>query len=160
MYLGLAFQTRDEELAMMEFVHSDQSPEDVYLLPVPIPNLRATVRGSFKSDFNPLKALQKNSQFIPVDLLRFRLYTGAAIFVDFKSIPYRDEDVLEWKERLHLNLGFLVDLKNGNYTEVLPRLREHKITHLVMPKHQELDESVFDLLYQDDFYRIYRVPEL
>ena len=33
---------------------------------------------------------------IPVGLQRFRLHTGAPIFVDVKSIPYKDVDVIEW----------------------------------------------------------------
>ena len=33
-------------------------------------------------------------------LENFRLVTGAPILADFDSIPYRDEDVMEWYQRL------------------------------------------------------------
>ena len=37
---------------------------------------------------------------IPSKLENFRLVTGAPVLADFDSIPYRDEDVMEWYQRL------------------------------------------------------------
>jgi hypothetical protein len=158
MSLRLAYQERDEELAMMEYVRAHLSPGDCYLLPVPIPELKASVRGSFKSDFKPLPALQKDKQFIPINLQRFRLHTGAPIFVDFKSIPYQDLDVLEWHERLILNDRICKQLKAGKVEEVLPELRQHGITHVVIPAHEALDRSQLPVVYEDEFYVIHQVP--
>lgn len=155
---GLAFQSRDEELAVMDYVKEHKSPKDVYLLPVPVPNLEASVHGSYKSDFKPLPALEKNAQFIPVNLQRFRLYTGAPIFVDFKSIPYRDIDVLKWRERLRLNQKFYKELKASRMAKVLPELRQRGITHILMPAREPLRGSSSPVVYADRYYRIYRVP--
>ncbi len=44
---------------------------------------------------------------IPPKLLEFRLATGAPALVDFKAIPYRDVDVLEWRRRLQFCRQFL-----------------------------------------------------
>ncbi|MEN8173981.1 MAG: DUF6798 domain-containing protein, partial [Chloroflexota bacterium] len=37
---------------------------------------------------------------IPLDWQNFRLETGAPAYVEFKSIPYQEEDVLEWYRRV------------------------------------------------------------
>jgi hypothetical protein len=37
---------------------------------------------------------------IPLDMQDFRLATSSPVYVEFKSIPYRDQDVLEWYERI------------------------------------------------------------
>jgi hypothetical protein len=99
---GRAFLTSDEDLALMDFVRQSRKPGDVYFLPVNVPDLAATTRGSLSSDFKPLAEKKRDGRIIPVDLQRFRLYTGAPIFVDFKSVPYQDTEVLEWYARLHL----------------------------------------------------------
>lgn len=159
MALGLAYQERDEELDLMAHVKAHHAPGDLFLLPVPIPNLKESVRGAAKSDFRPLPALQASTQFIPVNLQRFRLYTGAPIYVDFKSIPYRDEDVLEWHERLLLNEKFHEKLKAGQLSSVLPELRTVGITHIVVPTRHEFSDPQLEEWYSDQHYRVYRLLE-
>ena len=44
----------------------------------------------------------RSSPFAYGDLESFRLRTGAAILVDFKSIPYEDREVREWYRRIRL----------------------------------------------------------
>jgi len=39
---------------------------------------------------------------VPKDMQRFRLETGAPTFVDYKSHPYRDVEVIEWYARMSL----------------------------------------------------------
>src|SRR5262249_39961140 len=129
MALRLGFQERDEELAMMHHVRANLSPGDVYLLPVRLPKLPGS-RGSFKSDFIPLPDLA-DPKFIPLDLQRFRLVTGAPIFVDFKSIPYWDQDLLEWFDRLQVAEQVNNQLKAGHVKQALPTLRACGITHIV-----------------------------
>ena len=41
----------------------------------------------------------------PLEMQRFRLATAAPILVDFKAIPYRDVDVLEWRRRIAVGLS-------------------------------------------------------
>jgi hypothetical protein len=43
---------------------------------------------------------------IPTKMQEFRLSTGAPIFVDFKSIPYQYDEVLEWYRRMRRAIRF------------------------------------------------------
>jgi hypothetical protein len=170
------FQTDDAELPLLEDVKANKAPGDVYLLPVTVPDLAKTTRGSLSSDFKPLAAKKTDTRIIPVDLQRFRLYTGAAIFVDFKSIPYKDTDVLEWYARLRRNQQFYARLtaaavtpgdgeglqlrrgfSAGLLAEVRAELRRHGITHIVTQAHVELPGDGLRLVHADPAYRVYRI---
>lgn len=74
---------------------------------------------------------------IPPKLQRFRLETGAPAFVDFKSIPYRDTEVLEWRERLRLARFFYRDQVEFVDCGLLPRIHEREgITHVILERDQ------------------------
>jgi hypothetical protein len=141
----------------MNFVRRTKRPGDVYFLPVRVPDLAKTTRGSLSSDFKPLPDKQSDRRVIPVDLQRFRLYTGAPIFVDFKSVPYKDTDVLEWYERLGLAQAALEELREGRLSKALDELRARGITHLVLPAPSELRGPEIEQVYGDTHYRVYRV---
>jgi hypothetical protein len=158
MVFRLGFQERDEELEMMHFVQSHPTPGAQYLLPVQIPELEKTVRGAAKSDFIPLRKLD-DPKFIPLDLQRFRLITGTPIFVDFKSIPYWDRDVLNWHERLMLTKDFYAALKAGKFAQVLPQLQQWGITHIVVRAAEKLDSPQLSVFYEDEHYRIYQLVD-
>ncbi|HZY87811.1 MAG TPA: DUF6798 domain-containing protein, partial [Gemmataceae bacterium] len=153
----LAFYTDPDELAVMNFVRRTKRPGDVYFLPVRVPDLAKTTRGSLSSDFKPLPDKQSDRRVIPVDLQRFRLYTGAPIFVDFKSVPYKDADVLEWYKRLGLAQAALEELREGRLSKALDELRARGITHLVLPAPSELRGPEIEQVYGDTHYRVYRV---
>jgi hypothetical protein len=51
-------------------------------------------------------AINNGPFFIPPRLESFRIETGAPTFVDLKSIPYKDADVVEWYRRLVLANDF------------------------------------------------------
>src|SRR5262249_32252733 len=82
---GRGFHTADEELPLLEYARGARAEGQVYLLPVNVPDLARAPRGSLSSDFKSLADKQRDRRVIPVDLQRFRLYTGVPIFVDFKS---------------------------------------------------------------------------
>ena len=67
------------EQPLLDYVRDHRRAGDVYLIPVTAPTGQAVV---------------------PWELQRFRLLTGAAIYVDVKSIPYKDVEVLEWHNRV------------------------------------------------------------
>lgn len=140
----------------MEYVHSARSPGDVYLLPVRVPDLAKATRGSLSSDFKPLATKKRDGRVIPVDLQRFRLTTGAPIFVDFKSIPYKDIDVIEWRDRLRLAQALNDDLAAGRVP--LSELRRLGITHVVRPIAMGVTLSGLETVYEDEAYQVYRVP--
>lgn len=151
-----AFQSSVEEIPMMRFVKDNVVKGDLYLIPVQLPNLKATTRGSQSSDYKPLAAKKSDARLIPVDLQRFRLSTGAPIFVDFKSIPYKDSDVLEWRKRLGVNQRILEHLTAGEYDDAIAALREHGITHLVIRADIPLDDSRLQRVHGDAVYQVVR----
>jgi hypothetical protein len=91
---------------------------------------------------------------IPVKMQDFRLETGSPAYVDFKSIPYRDADVLEWRRRLRL-----ADKFYSSYDcALLDQLsRQEGITHVVLPAEtpHPICPSI-DVTYQDDAYILAR----
>ena len=149
----LAFQLGEDELAVMAYVRDHSAPGEVYLLPVRLQKLAKTTRGSLSSDFKPLADKKQSSQVIAVDLQRFRLHAGVPIFVDFKSIPYKDTDVIEWHQRLLLAESLQARLAG----DALAELRRLGVTHVVRPSgSQTLGEGV-EKVYEDEFYHVYRL---
>lgn len=95
---------RDRRLMqMMDVVKENKKPGEVYLIP-PLDN--------YFDDF--------------------RLYTGAPIFINWKSHPYKDIEVLEWYKRNQLATQFY----NAGMIEKCVRLRQlvdkYHITHVVL----------------------------
>ncbi|MCI0463303.1 MAG: hypothetical protein L0Z62_40670 [Gemmataceae bacterium] len=158
----LAYYMADEELPLLDFVERTKAPGDVYFLPVRVPDLAATTRGSLSSDFKPLPDKRQDTRVIPVDLQRFRLATGAPLFVDFKSIPYKDTEVLAWRDRLRLAEEVQEQIRQGRFSEALTELRDQGVTHVIVPAKQELTGAGFHQVHEDPCYRVYRltaVPE-
>lgn len=152
-----AFLVNDEEVPLMNHVREHLSPGQVYLVPVNIPQLAATTRGSLSSDFKPLTQKKQDARIIPIDLQRFRLFTGAPIFVDFKSIPYKDSEVIEWHRRLRWVESIQKDLYAGRAQQTLSKLQQEGITHLVTPARVPLEIPGVELLYRDEHYQVHRL---
>lgn len=155
----LAFQSGDEELAVMEFVRRSKQPGDVYFVPLKVPNLAATVRGAKSSDFQPVATKRADVRLIPLDLQRFRLHSGAPIFVDFKSIPYKDVEVIEWRDRLGVAEKVQADLRAGRLSAAVAELRRRGVTHLVWPTADEPPLTGLEDLYTDPYYGVYRIGD-
>jgi Domain of unknown function (DUF6798) len=151
----LGFQAGDAELPLMDWVKANKAKGDLYLIPVTIPKLSRTTKGSHSSDFEPVEDKKGDSGLIPVNLQRFRLYAEVPIFVDFKSIPYKDTEVLEWQQRLHINRQLYESLRSGDPAD----LRRPGITHVVVPADQTLQGAPLQRVYEDLLYRVYRLPE-
>jgi hypothetical protein len=155
---GLAFQSNEEERPLYDYVRDHRNPGDVYLVPVQIPDLKHTVRGSASSDFKPAAAKRNDTQVIPIDLQRFRLAAEVPIFVDFKAIPYKDVDVIEWYHRLKLAKAIQLELQHGPVPDAVSKLHEHHITHIVLPAGKELDDpGLTRLPLASTAYQLYRV---
>jgi hypothetical protein len=94
---------------------------------------------------------------IPVKLQDFRLAAGAPAFVDFKSIPYSGQEVLEWYLRVKLADAFYKD----NDCSVLERLRlDYAITQ-VITETGSAEESCpgLELMYKDTAYSLWRLSK-
>jgi hypothetical protein len=154
---GRGFHTSDDELPLLDYAREHRDGGQVYFLPVHVPDLAATTHGSLSSDFKPLADKQRDGRVIPVDLQRFRLSTGVPIFVDFKSIPYKDAEVLEWYARLRLAQELQDKIRDGELREALDELRRHNITHLVVPAGWELEEDGLEKGPKCGPYQVYRL---
>ncbi len=151
--MGLAFGANESELPALQFIHDNKQAGDVYLLPVQLS--KAGARGVTSASFMPPPRGQAKGQ-IAVDFQRFRLFTEAPLYVDFKSIPYKDADVLEWRRRLDKCLGWY-DTRNWNNPEVRGDLLREGITHVIIQADRPIEGDEYELLFADQSYRIYRV---
>jgi hypothetical protein len=151
---GLGFQSGGGQ-ELIEFARQTGEPGDVYFLPITVPDLAKTTRGSLSSDFKPIDDKRRDKRVIPPDLQRFRLAAGVPIFIDFKSIPYKDVEVIEWWDRLRCAQDVQARLAKGEQATALEMLRERGITHLVVPAGQTVRGA--ELVHEDGHYRVYRL---
>ncbi len=154
--LDLGYRTNTHEIALLEYIREHKSPGDVYLLPVEVPKLSSGKRGAASLNFTPPPRRSMQVQTISVDLQRFRLFTGAPIYVDFKSIPYKDVEVLDWHERVLWN-HHLYEQRDWNREEINAELLRRHITHVVVPAARDIRWDALELVYHDASYRLYRV---
>jgi hypothetical protein len=152
---GLGYQQNRDELPMMQYVREHAGPGDVYLVPTRIPPSKGK-RGVPSTSFMSPPRLQPGSQFIPVDLQRFRLETGTPIYVDFKSVPYAAGEVLEWLRRVE-QVQKWYDDRDWNRPKLREDLRKEGITHVVAARQQPLKAEFLVPEYQDKWYVVYRV---
>jgi len=89
---------------------------------------------------------------IPVKMQDFRLVTGAPAYVDFKSIPYHDTDVLEWYRRLRLADEFYKTLDCQKLADLAS---QEGITHAVLPASSLLNCPGAVETYRDTSYALY-----
>ncbi len=119
----------DPAMPMMQQVRAAKKPGDCYLIP----------------------ALELEQ------LENFRLETGAPIFVDYKCMPHRAEEVVEWFARLQLARAFY---RAGRFSPALLQLirRREKITHVVTPVNGwRVPAALLEVVYEDGAYRVYRL---
>ena len=143
------------EVPLMDFVRTHAKPGDLYLLPVTVPDLQKG-RGSNSGDFKPSPPLTGDRLLIPVDFQQFRLETGTPIYTDFKAIPYKDADVLEWYGRVMWNRDAY---QSGNWNDPhrLAELRSRGITHVVTARDRGMFGNDFEAIYGDRQYNIHRI---
>ncbi len=145
---GLGYQDNPAEAGVQRFVAAARTPGDVYLLPTKVP-------------VQPYKLRIGSASFVPVapvskpffELQSFRLTTGAAAYVDFKSIPYAPRDVLEWRRRVAQCEAWYAapDWDAGTLGEV----RAAGVTHVLAPEGMPLKSRNLREVYADDSYRVY-----
>lgn len=92
---------------------------------------------------------------IPVKMQDFRLESGAAAFIDFKSIPYKDVEVLEWYRRLRLADQFY---KERDCTLLGEMAIEYNLSHVILETSPPPPECEFlRRVYEDEHYALYRI---
>jgi hypothetical protein len=154
MAAGIGYGTDKSEKALFEYVLQNATANDVYLLPVNIPAV-GTGRGTASTTFTCPPRPIPGANLIPVDLQRFRLVTGAPIYVDFKSVPYLDREVIEWHIRMRrCELWYANDWSELGRAQ---ELRDAKITHVVTPTSKPIDVDWLQKLHFDEAYILYRI---
>ena len=152
----IGYQTNDTELPLLDFVRENKRSGDVYLLPARFPNFAAAARGSGSNTFAPAPRAKPGAAHIPVDLQRFRLYTGAPIYIDFKSVPYGEDEVPEWRDRVH-RCERWYDQRDWDSPEIWREVVEAGVTHVVTSADRDIKCRAFERIYADDHYRLYRL---
>lgn len=127
-------------------------------------NMKLIFDPDFKKDTSiPMMDFVKKTKspgeiyLIPTGLEKFRLYTGAPIFIDSKSHPYKDVEVIQWYNRI-LAARSLYGQDEIN-CKILEKLSvDYGVTHVVLKSHHFSSEcNVLRELYRDDEYGVYKV---
>jgi hypothetical protein len=155
-YFDLGYRINTQELPLLEYVRANKAEGEVYLLPVEVPNLTTGKRGAASLNFTPPPRRSTQQQTISVDLQQFRLFTGAPIYIDFKSVPYKDVEVLEWHRRLLWDHQ-LYEHRDWDEEQIKDELRRRRITHVVTTADCTVRCDALELVYADASYRLYRV---
>ncbi len=155
-YFNLGYRSNEDELSLLAYIRDNKSADDLYLLPVEIPKLVSGKRGAASLNFAPPPQRSSQKQNISVDLQQFRLYTGAPIYIDFKSIPYKDVEVLEWDRRVLWNHR-IYQQRDWNKDEIVSELARRNITHVVAAADRDISCAALRLVHSDEHYRLYRL---
>lgn len=149
---GFGYQESRAETELLEAVTVARRDGELYLLPTRFP-APSPSRGSSSSTFLPKKATASANIF---ELQRFRLATGAAIYADFKSIPYRDADVREWYQRVAQTERWYAT-PDWDTTGILDEITEAGVTHVVVPAGTPIESRRLRLQYSVPTYRVYTI---
>lgn len=153
MVLGLGFYTNDAELPLLEHVRENKRPGDVYLLPVKFADIKREFPGSASKTYAP--PVRTGAVGIPVDLQRFRLSTGAPIYVDFKAPPYAPAEVIEWHRRMKNAHRRWYAERDWDAKEYWKEVRAEGITHVIVPADKDVKCAKLRLVFGDESYRLY-----
>lgn len=88
---------------------------------------------------------------IPIEWENFRLSTNAPIFVDRKSHPYKDTEIIEWYRRIKLAGEFY----SYDYVEDVEYLKNEGITHIITSKPNSINNT--ELIYGNNKWYIYKI---
>ncbi len=150
------YAIRPNEAGLLDHVRSHKQPVDVYLLPVEIPRPPARWSGSLSSDFKPAAAPKLDGRVIPADFQCFRLVARAAVYIDFKAIPYRDLEVLEWDRRLKFCRA-AAESRDWDADGTLAKAIAEGVTHVVTPAGRPAASANFEIEYADGDFVLYRL---
>jgi hypothetical protein len=94
---------------------------------------------------------------VPPDMQDFRLATGMPAYVDFKSIPYKPEDVIEWAQRIHVaGLVYRDRPDEVSCKRIGEAQRQGGVTHVVLSQAQfGADCGPWEQVYKDAWYAVY-----
>jgi len=94
---------------------------------------------------------------IPTNLEYIRLNTGLPIFVDWKTVPYKNDALIKWYERIKLANSFYDSTELENQKLLFERIyKEEKISHLlVKDNNKNILLKNCEYLFKDHGYLFY-----
>ena len=140
------------EDSALDYIRSHAKPGDLYVIPAKL-GKPTTARGVYSNTF--MKPLDPTKP-VYFEFARFRLYTNAALYIDFKSIPYRSDEVLEWHRRLGQCETWYADNQWAE-RNVIAKLRQAGVTHVVAPKSLNLTDNALTLLHDGGAYQVFEI---
>jgi hypothetical protein len=149
---GAGYAVNRAEDGILRHVAGARQRGQVYLLPVRIPALQSAARGSVSMTFVGPPTVQ--SGLILIDFQRWRLESGTPVYVDFKSIPYRDDEVIEWLRRMR-NCERWYESLGDERTRI--EMLDAGITHVVMTNGAKTVRPAGETIYTDDHYTIIKI---
>lgn len=107
-------------------------------------------------DYIKKAKLKEEIYLVPPELEDFRLYVGVPIFVDYKTHPYKDIEVVEWYNRIQLVDRFYFD-KNARGKLAEKLINDYAITHILV-KNSQVNGTFdnFREVYKDKNYILYK----
>jgi hypothetical protein len=151
---GRGYRVNEAEAPLLQHVRDTMQPGDVYLVPTKFATLKPEKPTSQSKTFVP--PVRTGQTGIPVDLQRFRLATGAPIYIDFKAVPYAPAEVIEWHTRV-ANCERWYKQRDWDVSKVIDEVRAAGITHVITTADKDVTSRELELVYPDESYRVYRV---
>ena len=79
-----------------------------------------------------------NRLLIPINQNHIRMNSGIPIFIDWKSTPYKNEEIIDWYERINLAKNFYLSTTFKKRHEVFNQIAKlEKISHFVVKKRNQ-----------------------
>jgi hypothetical protein len=151
-YFRLGYREPAAENAVLDYIRQHKQKGDVYLTPARFAK-PTSARGVYSLTFAPPTDPTATVYF---ELARFRLATGAAQYIDFKSIPYRDDEVLEWHHRISQCVTWF-GTTDWDAAGTIDEIAREGITHVVAPVALKLKSKRLAVLADAGAYRVYRI---
>ncbi len=86
----------------------------------------------------------------------FRLFGQRAIVVDWRGLPHRADEIMEWQRRMALASKFY----NSLDLELLDRIaRTYGADYVVLATNRDMGDKLGRPAYENKRYRVYRVPQ-
>jgi hypothetical protein len=152
--LPRGYRGNEAEEPLLDYVREHARSGQVYLLPVKFAKLKPETPASQSKTFVP--PVRTGQIGIPVDLQRFRLATGEAIYVDFKAVPYAPAEVIEWYRRVESCERWYAE-RDWDTSGVIDEVIAVGITHVIAAADKDVTSRRLQLVYTDESYRVYRI---
>jgi len=94
---------------------------------------------------------------IPPTMENFRLSAGVPVFIDWKSLPYSDKEVIEWYSRLKIADDFYDSTNQVACNKLKEITSTYGVTHVLVDKYPMIECDCADLVHQSNGYRIYKL---